>query len=135
MSVIFLFIDGIGLGEGGETNPLSDLRWESFQDLTWGQGLIQGAAPVSGSDLYFSPVDANLGMEGLPQSGTGQTSLFTGTNAAHIAGRHYGPWPHSRTRHLLSRGSLFHQVQDVGLTPHFINAYPDIFFDQAAEKN
>jgi 2,3-bisphosphoglycerate-independent phosphoglycerate mutase len=135
MSVIFLFIDGIGLGDEGGVNPLYDPKWKSFDELTDGQGLGDRADPVLRDGLYYKPVDANLDVKGLPQSGTGQAALFSGENASKIAGRHFGPFPHSRTRHLLEEKSLFHQVMDAGFRPHFINAYPDIFFDKMSEKN
>ncbi len=135
MSVIFLFIDGIGLGGEEKVNPLYDSKWKSFEELTDGQGLAYGAQPVMKDGLYYKPVDANLGVKGLPQSGTGQAALFSGENASQIAGRHFGPFPHSRTRYLLEENSLFHQVIDAGFRPHFINAYPDIFFERMNRKN
>lgn len=135
MSVIFLFIDGIGLGEKGKHNPLSDPRWESFQELTRGQGLTESSEPVHEPGHLFTGLDATLGVEGLPQSGTGQAALFTGENAAEIAGRHYGPWPHSKTRPLIRERSLFQRVKEAGLKPHFINAYPEPFFQRAKARN
>ena len=34
----------------------------------------------------------SMTVPGLPQSGTGQYSLFTGDNGAQRFGRHFGPW-------------------------------------------
>lgn len=134
MSVIFLFIDGIGLGDAGEQNPLLNMRWDSFLELTNGYGLGRDTPPVKKDKLLFLPVDANLDMEGLPQSGTGQASLFSGENASKIAGRHFGPFPHSKTRYLLEEKSLFHQAREAGYSTHFINSYPDIFFKKMKER-
>ena len=50
---------------------------------------------VAGKSKYIFPVDACLGVEGLPQSGTGQTSIFTGINAPKFIGKHFGPYPYS----------------------------------------
>ena len=86
----------------------------------------------------FRPIDANLGMGGLPQSGTGQATLFTGVNCAEVAGRHFGPFPHSKTRPVLAAHNLFRQVQALDLPfeepAAFANAYPDRFF-RFVEKN
>ncbi len=135
MSVIFIFIDGVGIGPEGEHNPMVNSRWKSLEQLTDGQGLYNKSEPVTSDFLFFHPVDANLDMDGLPQSGTGQASLFSGKNASKIAGRHYGPYPHTATRHLLESKSLFHQVIEKGFKPHFINAYPDIFFEKMNRRN
>jgi 2,3-bisphosphoglycerate-independent phosphoglycerate mutase len=135
MSVIFIFIDGVGIGTEGEHNPIVNSRWNSLEQLTDGQGLYNQSKPVNSDNLFFHPVDANLDVEGLPQSGTGQASLFSGENAAKIAGRHYGPFPHTATRYLLESKSLFHKMIENGLKPHFINAYPDIFFERMNRRN
>ncbi|MEX0995360.1 MAG: hypothetical protein WD599_07500 [Balneolaceae bacterium] len=134
MSIIFLFIDGIGLGEEAEANPLTQTNWESFEKLTDGKGL-QDSGTVRNESLLFTPVDATLGVEGLPQSGTGQASLFSGINAARILGRHFGPYPHSKIKFLLEKKSLFHKLMKEGYQPHFINAYPDIFFEKMSSRN
>ncbi|MEX2600000.1 MAG: hypothetical protein WD355_00050, partial [Balneolaceae bacterium] len=135
MSVLFLFIDGVGLAEEGAYNPLVRPEWEAFDRLTNGSGLIPLEKPVQTDQLSFFSVDANLGVEGLPQSGTGQASLFSGENAARIAGRHFGPYPHSKTKALLKERSLFHQAGKMGYSTHFINAYPDIFFKEMNRRN
>lgn len=135
MGVIFLFIDGIGVGDATDHNPFTTIERDSFKVLTGGQKLSSESKSVVGDELIFLPVDANLGVDGLPQSGTGQTTLFTGVNAARLAGRHFGPYPHSRTRFLLEEKSLFHRVLDEQFRPHFINAYPDIFFSKMKQRN
>jgi 2,3-bisphosphoglycerate-independent phosphoglycerate mutase len=74
-------------------------------------------------------------VEGLPQSGTGQTSLFTGENASKKIGKHFGPYPHSKIKPLLKKKSLFHKTLEIGKKPHFLNAYPDIFFEKSEKRN
>lgn len=69
-------------------------------------------------------LDATLGIEGRPQSGTGQTSLLTGRNAAEEMGRHFGPWVPTPVRETLRQHSLFRVGKDRGLTIAFANAYP-----------
>lgn len=131
MSVIFIFIDGIGLGENVKENPLASKNWTSFSHLTESNGIHNECETRESENILFKSIDANLGIEGLPQSGTGQVTLFSGVNASKKIGKHFGPFPYSTTKPLLEEGSLFHQVQEIGKKPHFINAYPDIFFKRA----
>ena len=135
MSLFFLFLDGVGLGTEGEHNPLVDARWDAFDRLTGEKGLKSNTNSFREENQIFIDVDANLDIEGLPQSGTGQASLFSGENASKIIGRHFGPYPHSRIRFLLEEKSLFHQVQTLKLEPFFLNAYPEIFFKKMKRRN
>lgn len=134
MSVIFIFIDGVGLGKAGPENPFSEKRYESFEVLTDGFFNIDSNSVIEKGRL-FKPIDANLGIEGLPQSGTGQTALFTGRNAAREIGKHFGPFPHSGIKPFLKKESIFHAVKEAGKKPYFMNAYPPIFFDHAKKRN
>lgn len=135
MSVLFIFIDGVGVGEKREENPLAKPAWSSFSYFTGADGLHKDCDEVNETGILYSEIDANLGVEGLPQSGTGQTTLFSGVNASKIAGKHYGPYPITTTRYLLEEQSLFHKVMDLGMSPTFMNAYPDIFFQRAEKRD
>ena len=135
MSVIFIFIDGIGIGENEDVNPLADSDLKSFSWFTGSNGVHKQCEPVIKPTVLYKPVDANLNVDGLPQSGTGQTTLFSGQNASKLIGRHFGPFPHSQTKHLLEKESLFHKVTELGKSPAFMNAYPDIFFDRAEKRD
>lgn len=135
MAVIFIFIDGVGVGNRSPENPLSDNGWHSFLKFTGTDGLDKTCKEVADGDTLYKPIDANLDVEGLPQSGTGQTTLFSGVNASKIADKHYGPYPYSTTRYLLEKESLFHKVIDMGLKPLFMNAYPDVFFQKAQKRD
>ena len=135
MSVIFIFVDGIGVGPDSSTNPLASSSWRSFSTFTDSNGIHEECQTKDSSGLLYKPIDANLGVEGLPQSGTGQTTLFSGVNASKIAGKHYGPIPYSTTRYLLEEQSLFHKTIELGKKPVFMNAYPDIFFERAEKRD
>lgn len=135
MSVLFIFIDGVGVGEKHEANPLATSDWSSFSYFTGSEGLHDECDEINKIGILYKPIDANLDVSGLPQSGTGQTTLFSGENAARIAGKHYGPFPYTTTRFLLEEKSLFHKVLDLGLKPTFMNAYPDIFFERAEKRD
>lgn len=134
MSILFLFIDGVGLGNAGKENPFFTQIYESFEILTGGAFNNNAEALVTDQQL-FKPIDANLGVEGLPQSGTGQTALFTGHNASQKIGKHFGPYPHSGIKPLLKKHSIFHSVKEAGMKPYFMNAYPPVFFEHAKRRN
>lgn len=135
MSVIFLFVDGVGLGEENESNPFFKFNYPGFSALVGGKIFSKKAGEIIKEDHLFKPVDATLGVEGLPQSGTGQVALFSGENAAKEIGKHFGPFPHSGIKHLLEEQSLFLKAQKVGATCQFLNAYPDIFFRKAEKRD
>ncbi len=135
MSVLFLFIDGVGLGEEGEHNPLTAKTYPSFKYMSGGQPFDARFDEIDDENHLFKKIDANLGVEGLPQSGTGQTALFSGENAPAVIGKHFGPFPHSGIRHLLREQSLFNKALQKGVSAHFINAYPEIFFRKANKRD
>ncbi len=132
--MIFIFIDGVGIGRNDETNPFSHHSYESFNILSEG-GFFQSRDAFRSGERLYKPIDANLGVEGLPQSGTGQTALFTGKNAAKVIGKHFGPFPHSGIKPLLKTESIFHAVIERAKKPHFMNAYPPVFFEHARKRN
>lgn len=138
--ILFVFLDGVGLGaHDPERNPLAALSLPSLERLTGGQRWTARAQPIRESRHVFHEVDPNLGVAGLPQSGTGQATLFTGINGAALAGRHFGPYPHSQTRAALAEHNLFLQVRRLGLNHSepaaFANAYPPRFFTYARERD
>jgi hypothetical protein len=135
MSVIFLFVDGVGLGDENQKNPLFDDSFKGFSFISGGKPLVKNASSLSKKNHLFVPVDATLGIEGLPQSGTGQAALFTGVNAAKTIGKHFGPYPHSGIKPLLEEQSLFKKAEQKGAKCIFINAYPHAFFQQAKKRN
>lgn len=135
MAVLFVFIDGVGVGASGPDNPLYVHSYPFLRHFTGNDYLTSETPQQTDSNTLYTSIDANLDIEGLPQSGTGQTSLFTGENASKIIGKHFGPYPHSKIKPLLLKQSIFHKVKERGLSPHFLNAYPDIFFKKAQERN
>ena len=134
-AVTFVFLDGVGLGPGGPENPFAMLDLPHVERLVGGQRWTDAAAPFTRPGHVFRPIDATLGVEGLPQSGTGQASLFTGINCAERAGRHFGPFPHSTSKPVIARENLFVRLREIGRTGAFVNAYPERFFRFAEERN
>jgi hypothetical protein len=87
---------------------------------------------LEGSEVILKPLDATGGVPGLPQSGTGQTTIFTGINAQRFLGRHFGPYPHSELRPVLQEHNIFTRLLRDGKRVCFANAYPHQFFDYIA---
>jgi 2,3-bisphosphoglycerate-independent phosphoglycerate mutase len=101
MNLLFLFLDGLGLGpdEPG-INPLA---------------------------RTLRAIDACLGVPGLPQSATGQAVLLAGVNVPAAIGEHYGPKPDGRVRAFLQE-TLFSKVIRAGMRAALLNAYPERYF-------
>ena len=89
----------------------------------------------SSASASIVPLDATLGVGGLPQSGTGQTSLFTGINAAQLIGKHFGPHPYSSLRPVIREKSIFLQVRGLGKKSFFANAFPHQYFTHIESNN
>ncbi len=82
-------------------------------------------APRTSGPLGLAiPLEATLGMDGLPQSGTGQTALLTGEDAAELHGRHFGPWVPVALRPLVEQRSVLQRALAGGCSAAFANAYP-----------
>jgi 2,3-bisphosphoglycerate-independent phosphoglycerate mutase len=129
--VLFLFLDGVGIGpRDASINPFARANLPVLSALLGGIP-FSDRPHVESERALVIPLDANLDVEGLPQSGTGQTTLFTGQNAAALLGEHYGPYPDERLGMLLAY-NIFHRLHALHKTAMFANAYPPIFFERIA---
>ncbi len=77
---------------------------------------------------FWKPVDATLGVPGLPQSATGQATILTGRNVPQIVGGHVSAVPDRHVRSVLEKENLFGLLLRAGLRPTFANAYTPAFF-------
>lgn len=128
--VILIFIDGIGLGKQDvHNNPFCFTDTPRLSRVLGGNPLCRGAEGYHGPGLGLFGLDATLGVEGTPQSATGQTTLFTGENAAALVGRHVNRYPGEKLKNLLREKGIFSQLVAAGLKPTFANAYRPAFFD------
>jgi phosphopentomutase len=69
------------------------------------------------------PIDACLGIPGLPQSATGQTSLLTGVNAPARIGRHVEGFPGPALRKIVEEENIFRKLLARDYSCTFANAY------------
>jgi hypothetical protein len=84
-------------------------------------------APTDGA--FFRALDATLGVPGLPQSATGQTTLFTGVNAARVLGAHHPGLPGPTLQAILRQESLFTKLVRRGARPTFANGFTRTYLD------
>ena len=129
MNILLLFLDGVGIGKNDEsTNPFFRSSLPTLRSLL-GEIPHSRLKSVSTANAVLVPVNATLGVEGLPQSGTGQTAIFTGINAPKKIGRHFGPFPTTDLRPEIEKKNIFRQLQDHGKSVVFANAFPKQFFE------
>jgi 2,3-bisphosphoglycerate-independent phosphoglycerate mutase len=130
MRVLFFFLDGVGLGPADpETNPFITATMPNLMSLLDGRRLTITEHPVEASRATLSSLDASLGVQGLPQSATGQAALLTGLNVPALVGGHYGPKPTPPIIEILSNGNLFSKTLQLGKQAAMLNAFPPHYFD------
>ncbi len=115
----------MGIGDDDpEKNPFTNASLPTLRGLLGGHIPTLRHPTLGGSGAVSFPLDANLGVDGIPQSGTGQSALLTGRNTARIHGRHFGPWIPVGLRPLVEEESVLRVAQDSGRVVCFANAYP-----------
>jgi hypothetical protein len=128
---IILFLDGVGLGPAdAQTNPFMHAAMPTAQALLGVPHLTLNAAGAVTSRASLLGLDARLGVDGLPQSATGQTAILTGHNAPALLGEHYGPYPSEPLKELLGQASIFKTLLADGQPVAYANAYPTRFLDR-----
>lgn len=106
---LFILVDGLGLGSReSQVNPI-----------------YSGACPYLAEilDNHAVPIDAGMGVSGIPQSATGQTAIFTGVNAAAAMGRHVEGFPGPSLRDIIRSHNLYDKLTALGYSSTFANAY------------
>ena len=115
LKIAFLFVDGVGIAEPAADNPINaevcPTLWRLFS-------------------AHSKPIDACLGVDGPPQSATGQATMFTGVNCAKAMGRHCEGFPGLQLREIVQRDNLFLALRRMGKKSRFADAY---LVDSAAE--
>ena len=93
MSVLMIFIDGVGLGDADpQRNPLAEVPMPVLHGLIGGPLVLEQARRLANGATYdnvparLTAIDTCLDVSGLPQSATGQTTLLSGVNASESVG-------------------------------------------------
>lgn len=130
MKALFIFLDGIGLGENDPAvNPFARAAMPCLRSLLGGQALVRKTAPFENDLVTLLALDPNLGVAGLPQSATGQAVLLTGINVPAALGYHYGPKPNPAAAKYLNGATLFSKTVKAGKKAALLSAYPPRYFD------
>jgi len=123
MSVILFFVDGLGIGKRGRFNPLDGL------EMAAPLAIFQDEEPEMIFEGRLVRTDACLGVEGRPQSASGQTTILTGVNAPAAIGYHKQGFPNEALREIIQKHSIFLQLKRAEISPiTFANAYTPMFF-------
>ena len=124
-----IFIDGVGIGkEDYRFNPFFKYGFKTFTEI-FGKIPSIDKQSLQTNNSFLFPTDARLGVDGLPQSGTGQTTIFCGMNAAKYVGKHFGPFPYSTLVPIIEKENILRTFLKRGQRVSFVNAYPKQFFD------
>jgi len=158
MKILFLFLDGVGLGlDDHSINPFARAEMPNLISILNGHRLLlqsvgdstpthrrqQDLAAGIESHTTTIPIvhrletpratlmvlDACLGVDGLPQSATGQATLLCSQNIPAAIGYHYGPKPNPVVGEFLRIGNLFSTLYKGGKRTSFLNAYPPRYFE------
>ena len=125
MSVLLIFVDGLGIGTRGPQNPLDRLGHEAIP-----LAIFQGEEPELPYGGRLARTDACLSVEGRPQSASGQTTILTGINAPAALGYHKQGFPNEALREIIREHSIFLQLKRLGVGPNlFANTYTPRFFE------
>ena len=119
MKVVFLFVDGVGLAQPSPENPLNAEVCPTLWRLI---------------ERHGKPIDACLGGAGVPQSATGQATMFTGVNGAQAMGRHCEGFPGPALRQIIERDNLFLELKKRGRRVKFADAYLVESADELASR-
>ncbi|MCK4890273.1 MAG: hypothetical protein KAS21_01175 [Candidatus Aminicenantes bacterium] len=116
MRFIFIFIDGVGIGKSNGNNPFIAANPKILR--------LWDNSAVDLPNFTLKPIDPLLGIDGTPQSATGQTTIFTGVNIPKLLSKHIGSFPNKIMRKVISEENLLVKLNNSGKKAKFINAYP-----------
>ncbi len=119
MKILFLFIDGVGLREAAADNPVNPEVCPTLCRLI---------------ARHSVRIDACLTVDGLPQSATGQATMFTGVNASVFMGRHCEGFPGPSLRSMIEKNNIFLALRKRGKRVKFADAYLIDSADELASR-
>src|SRR5438067_9940914 len=122
--ILLFFVDGLGIGTRGSHNPFDGLS--DAEPLA----IFQNQEPQIPFNGVLAETDARLGIEGRPQSASGQTTILTGVNAPALIGHHKQGFPNQTLLDIIREHSIFLQLKRAGVNPiTFANTYTKRFFE------
>lgn len=123
-SLLLFFIDGLGIGTRGPHNPFDGLADAGPLAIFQNE---EASIPFDGC---LAITDPRLGVEGRPQSASGQTTILTGINAPALLGHHKQGFPNLPLLDIIREHSIFLQLKRAGVGPiTFANTYTQRFFE------
>lgn len=114
--LIFIFLDGVGVGDPADKNPFYTAKTE-FLPFYDGNLCLPDNTPVK-------KIDTLLGVDGIPQSASGQAALYTGENVPKLLGQHKGSYPNRLIRKVIKEKNILSRLKKKGLKAVFLNVYP-----------
>ncbi len=124
--LFYFFIDGLGIGRNSSDNPVSDL----FINPLKGNLLSDISDPLFFEGGVIVPVDALQDIPGIPQSATGQTSLYTGVNAQKILGYHLTAIPNKKLIRIIRERNILKKLKNEGIKVTSANMYSEEYFNK-----
>ncbi len=127
-TIFLVFVDGVGIPAVSHFPelPLFGFRQGDFGWTPYGtRGCRCLPLPFGG---LVKPIDPRLGVAGIPQSSTGQTSLLTGVNAQGVLGFHKSGYPGEMLKRIIERDGIFVRARRMQISCDFINAFRPTFF-------
>lgn len=134
MHILLIFVDGLGLGDNNsDINPLVRYNPRFFLEV-FGHPLCKELGKVISSSGCMIPTDANLEIEGLPQSATGQAAIFTGVNASQFMGRHIAGFPGPSLAALIQQYGIMKELRQMGCRVTSANMYTPNYMELVAKR-
>lgn len=123
-----MFLDGVGIGTQSQ-NPIIDL----FKGITK-KDFITDNIPMVNSEFTLKGIDPILGVRGIPQSATGQTSIMTGINSQKVLGYHHTAFPNSKLIELINSSNLLREAKEMGYRTTCGNIYSREYFEKRSKR-
>ena len=131
LRTFLVFVDGLGWGRPDPAiNPQYTYGGELFRLPVSASG---EAVAVAGGG-WAKPIDAVLGVPGVPQSATGQTTLLSGISGQGVLGKHLTGFPNEKLRAILLEHSVLKSMAKRGHRAAFLNAFRPRFWELSRER-
>ncbi len=121
MKILLLFIDGFGIGKKDENiNPIFKANTPNLDNISQKHIVIE--------------TDTTLGVEGIPQSASGQTTILTGVNGPKVLGHHLSGFPTPTLKEVIYKKSILKQLKDKGCKVTNANCFTKEFLTNMGVK-